>query len=52
MKYLTLFFRKLGKMFKNLSSATVVIGALRVNRMGVKIRPFSKINFPNYANFI
>ena len=25
------FFRKLGKMLQNLSSATVVIGALRVN---------------------
>ena len=27
----TLFFRKLGKMWQNLSSAAVVIGALRVN---------------------
>ena len=31
MKYHTLFFRKLGKMLHNLSSAAVVIGALRVN---------------------
>ena len=31
MKYHTLFFRKLGKMLQNLSSAAVVIGALRVN---------------------
>ena len=31
MKYHTLFFRKLGKMSQNLSSAAVVIGALRVN---------------------
>ena len=30
MKYHTLFFRKLGKMLENLSSASVVIGALRV----------------------
>ena len=29
MKYHTLFFRKLGKMLENLSSAAVVIGALR-----------------------
>ena len=35
MKYHTSFFRKLGKMSQNLSSAAVVIGALRVN----KIRP-------------
>ena len=26
------FFRKLGKMFQNLSSAAVLIGALRVNK--------------------
>ena len=31
MKYHTLFFRKLGKMSQNLSSAAVVVGALRVN---------------------
>ena len=31
MKYHTYFFRKLGKMSQNLSSAAVVIGALRVN---------------------
>ena len=31
MKYHTLFFRKLGKMSQNLSSAAVVIGALRVS---------------------
>ena len=31
MKYHTLFFRKLGKMSQNLSSAEVVIGALRAN---------------------
>ena len=30
MKYYTLFFRKLGKKSQNLSSAVVVIGALRV----------------------
>ena len=30
MKYHTLFFRKLGEMSENLSSAAVVIGALRV----------------------
>ena len=30
MKYHTLFFRKLGKMLQNLSSAAVLIGALRV----------------------
>ena len=30
MKYHTLFFRKLGEMSQNLSSAAVVIGALRV----------------------
>ena len=30
MKYHSLFFRKLGKMSQNLSSAAVVIGALRV----------------------
>ena len=30
MKYHTLLFRKLGKMSQNLSSAAVVIGALRV----------------------
>ena len=30
MKYHTLFFRKFGKMLKNLSSAAVEIGALRV----------------------
>ena len=32
MKFHTLFFRKLGKMTQNLSSAAVVIGALRVKR--------------------
>ena len=32
MKYHTLFFRKFGKMLKNLSSAAVVIGAIRVKR--------------------
>ena len=31
MNYHTLFFRKLGKMSQNLSSAAVVIGTLRVN---------------------
>ena len=31
MKYHTLFFPKIGKDFPNLSSAAVVIGALRVN---------------------
>ena len=31
MKNHTLFFQKLGKMSENLSSAAVVIGALRVN---------------------
>ena len=31
MKYHTLFFFKLGKMSPNLSSAAVLIGALRVN---------------------
>ena len=30
MKYHTLFFRKLGNMLQNVSSAAVVIGALRV----------------------
>ena len=30
MKYHTLFFRKLGKMSQNVSSAAVVIGALKV----------------------
>ena len=33
MKYHTLFFGKLGKMSENLSSAAVVIGALRVNTL-------------------
>ena len=32
MKSQTLFFRKLGKMSQNLSSAAVVIGVLRVNK--------------------
>ena len=32
MKYHTLFLSKLGKMSQNLSSAAVVIGALRVNK--------------------
>ena len=32
MKYYTLFFRKLGKMLENLSSAAVVIGGLKVNQ--------------------
>ena len=44
MKYHTLFFRKLGKMSQNLSSAAVVIGAFRVNKN------FSKkkiVNLPN-----
>ena len=31
MKYHTLFFSKMGNMSQNLSSAAVVIGALRVN---------------------
>ena len=31
MKYHTLFFGRLGKMSQNLSSTTVMIGALRVN---------------------
>ena len=35
MKYNTLFFRKVRKMSQNLSSAAVVIGALRI-----KIHPF------------
>ena len=30
MKYHTLFFKRLGKMIQNLSSAAVMIGALRV----------------------
>ena len=33
MKYHTLFFRNLGKMSENLSSAAVVIGALRVKEI-------------------
>ena len=33
MKYNTLFFRKLGKMSQYLSSAAVVIGALRIKRV-------------------
>ena len=32
MKYHTLFFQKLGKMSQNLSSAALVIGALRVKK--------------------
>ena len=35
MKYHTLFFRKLGKIPQNLSSAAVVIGALRVKKATV-----------------
>ena len=35
MKYHTLFFRKLGKMLQNLSSAAVVIGAYRVNTISI-----------------
>ena len=34
MKYHTLFFQKLGKMSQNLSSAAVLIGALRVKTDG------------------
>ena len=33
MKYHTLFFRKLGKISQNVSSAAVVIGALRVKHL-------------------
>ena len=39
MKYHTLFFRKLGKMSQNLSSAAVVIGALRVKS---EISPYAQ----------
>ena len=33
------FFRKLGKMFQNLSSAAIVIGALRVNASPLVLNP-------------
>ena len=36
LKYHTLFFRKLGKISENLSSAAVVIGALKVNTLGLQ----------------
>ena len=39
MEYRTSFFRKLGKMSKNLSPAAVVIGALRVNKVASKSFP-------------
>ena len=44
MKYHTFFFRKLGKMSQNLSSAAVVIGTLRVNTVKIPIygSPFTK----------
>ena len=46
MKYHALFFRKLGKMSQNLSSAAVVIGALRVNHNAkVMKRQFYKGNY-------
>ena len=37
MKYHTLFFRKFGKMVKNLLSAAVMIGALRVKLAGFQV---------------
>ena len=39
----TLFFRKLGKMSKNLSSAAVVIGALRVNKILIFLSHMHKV---------
>ena len=36
MKYHTLFFHNLGKMLQNLSSAAVVIGALRVKKVNFR----------------
>ena len=44
-KYHTLFFRKQGKMSQNLSSAAVVIGALRVNKpLSAKVTIFQVKN--------
>ena len=37
MKYHTLFFRKLGKMSQNVSSAAVVIGSLRVKVIYIRV---------------
>ena len=38
MKYHTLFFQKSNKMLRNLSSAAVVIGALKVNKYLIHMR--------------
>ena len=43
MKYHTLFFRKLGKMPENLSSAAVAIGALRVKKLIHQTVPGAKL---------
>ena len=42
MKYHALFFRKFGKMLKNLSSAAVVIDALRVKKKAITLVIFSE----------
>ena len=49
MKYHTLFFRKLGKMSQNLSSAVVVIGALRVKGLS-QITDSQYNSLPNHTS--
>ena len=48
MKYHTFFFQKLRKMSQNLSSAAVVIGALRVNLFGSQNDKHSILVNPQY----
>ena len=53
MKYHSLFFRKLGKMLQNLSSAAVMIGALRIQThhfMIGNISPKTHLLNPLYTN--
>ena len=51
MKYYTLFFRNIGKMLQNLSSAAVVIGALRVKQENKLFLPYKiiKLNLDMYC---
>ena len=46
-----IFFRKFEKMLKNLSSAAVVIGALRVNSVHCYLIHSSRMEFPTRINW-
>ena len=52
MKYHTLFFRKFGKTLYNLSSAAVVIGALRVKKKKKKKKKKKAITLVIFSEFL